>query len=95
MTSGSGRIFLIEDGVLGDLPELPGLRLDGIVVVDGGLLISDWDTETVYLLRDNGSLSAVVRNVQSPADIGIDRARGRLLIPGLRTGRLLLAPLDD
>lgn len=95
VTSGSGRIFLIEDGVLGDLPELPGLHLDGIVVVDGGLLISDWDTETVYLLRDNGSLSSVVRNVQSPADIGIDRARGRLLIPGLQTGRLLLAPLND
>lgn len=95
VTGGSGRIFLIENGALADLPELPGLGLDGIVVVDEGLLVSDWDTETVYLLRDNGSVSAVVRNVPSPADIGIDRARGRLLIPGLQTGRLLLAPLDD
>ncbi len=93
VTGGSGRIFLIEDGVLGDLPELPGLGLDGIVVVDEGLLVSDWDTETVYLLRDNGSVSAVVRNVSSPADIGIDRTRQRLLIPGLQTGQLLLAPL--
>lgn len=95
VTSGSGRIFVIEDGVLGDLPELPGLGLDGIVAVEEGLLVSDWDTETVYLLRDNGSVSAVVRNVPSPADIGIDRTRGRLLIPGLETGRLLLAPLAD
>lgn len=95
VTSGSGRIFVIEDGVLGDLPELPGLGLDGIVTVEEGLLVSDWDTQTVYLLRDNGSVSAVVRNVPSPADIGIDRTRGRLLIPGLETGRLLLAPLAD
>lgn len=95
VSSGSGRVFVIEDGTLSDLPELPGLGLDGLVVSDRGLLISDWDTETVYLLRENGSVSAVVRNVTSPADIGADRERGRLLIPGLTTGRLLLAPLGD
>lgn len=95
VSSGSGRIFVIEDGVLADLPELPGLGLDGIVATDQGLLISDWDTETVYLLRENGSVSAVVRNVPSPADIGADRSRDRLLIPGLTTDQLLLAPLEQ
>lgn len=95
VSSGSGRIFVIEDGTLSDLPELPGLGLDGIVVSDQGLLISDWDTETVYLLRENGSVSAVVRNVTSPADIGADRSRDRLLIPGLTTDQLLLAPLEQ
>ena len=57
------------------------------------LLISDWSTETVYLLRPNGSASAVVRNVTSPADIGIDRRRNRVLIPELTVGAVLLAPL--
>lgn len=93
VTSGTGRIFVIEGETLSELPELPGLGLDGIVATERGLLISDWDTEAVYLLRDNGSVSAVARNVESPADIGIDRRRGRLLIPGLMTGHLLLAPL--
>lgn len=92
---GSGRIFVIEDGTLVDLPELPGLGLDGVVVSDQGLLVSDWDTQTVYLLRENGSVSAVVRNVPSPADIGVDRNRDRLLIPGLTTDQLLLAPLEQ
>lgn len=92
---GSGRIFVIEDGILAELPELPGLGLDGIVVGDEGLLVSDWDTQTVYLLRENGSVSAVVRNVASPADIGVDRSRNRLLIPGLTTDQLLLAPLEQ
>lgn len=91
---GTGRIFVIEDGTLSDLPELPGLGLDGVVVSDEGLLISDWDTGTVYLLRPNGSVSAVVRNLESPADIGADRDRGRLLIPDLTTGQLLIAPLE-
>ena len=91
---GTGRIFVIEDGTLSDLPELPGLGLDGVVASDQGLLISDWDTGTVYMLRPNGSVSAVIRNLESPADIGVDRDRGRLLIPGLTTGQLLLAPLD-
>lgn len=93
VTYGTGKIFRIENGVLAELPELPGLHLDGVIVMDDGLLISDWDTETVYLLRGNGSISAVVRNVTSPADIGIDRIRSRLLIPGLMTGQVLLAPL--
>ena len=93
VTMGTGKVFLIENGVLSELPELPGLNLDGLIVMDDGLLISDWDTETVYLLRENGSISAVVRNVTSPADIGIDRKRNRLLIPGLMTGQVLLAPL--
>jgi hypothetical protein len=92
---GSGRIFVIEGDTLAELPELPGLGLDGIVVSEHGLLISDWDTEAVYLLRDNGSVSAVVRNVPSPADIGADRSRDRLLIPRLTTGQLMLAPLDQ
>lgn len=93
VTNGTGRVFVIEDGTLSELPELPGLALDGIVWTDRGLLISDWDTEAVYLLRDNGSISIVARNVTSPADIGLDRGRGRVLIPSMVDGLLMLAPL--
>ncbi|MFQ5530556.1 MAG: SMP-30/gluconolactonase/LRE family protein [Gemmatimonadota bacterium] len=91
---GSGAIFSVLGGVRTELPQLPGVNLDGIIVTDdGGLLISDWSTQAVYLLRPNGSASAVVKNVESPADIGLDRRRHRLLIPGLMTDQVLLAPL--
>jgi hypothetical protein len=91
---GTGHVFTVMGGERIDLPELPGLRLDGIVASgDSALLISDWDTEAVYLLRSNGSISALARNVESPADIGFDERRGRLLIPGLATGQVLLMPL--
>ena len=95
VTNGTGRVFMIDGGTLSDLPELPGLGLDGVLVVPEGLVISDWDTETIYLLRENGSLGTIARNITSPADIGIDRRRGRLLVPGLMTNRLLLAPLPE
>jgi hypothetical protein len=91
---GSGAIFSVIGGNREELPLLPGVDLDGVIVMDDGtLLISDWTTQSVYLLRPNGSASAVVRNVESPADIGIDRRRNRLLIPGLTTNQVLLAPI--
>ena len=91
---GSGAVFSVVNGTRTELLSLPGVNLDGIIVMDGDiLLISDWSTETVYLLRPNGSASAVVKNVTSPADIGIDRRRNRVLIPELTVGEVLLAPL--
>lgn len=91
---GSGAVFSVSGGTRTELPLLPGVNLDGIIVMDDGiLLISDWSTESIYLLRPNGSVSAVSKNVQSPADIGIDRTRNRLLIPGLLSDQVLLAPL--
>jgi hypothetical protein len=94
VTYGTGLIFSVSGGTRADLPELPGMNLDGVVALDGGdLLVSDWDTQAVYLLRTNGSAAAVAKNVESPADIGIDRGRNRLLIPGLSTNQVLLAPL--
>jgi len=91
---GSGAVFSVSGGTRTELPLLPGVNLDGIIVMDdGNLLISDWSTQSVYLLRPNGSVSAVSKNVQSPADIGIDRGRNRLLIPGLLADQVLLAPL--
>ena len=87
-------IFSVAGGSRTDLPPLPGVDLDGVVALDDGLLISDWTTEAVYLLRTNGAASIVARNVESPADIGIDRARDRVLIPGLTTNQVLLAPIS-
>lgn len=93
---GSGAVFSVFGGSRTELPPLPGVNLDGIIVMDDGeLLISDWSTRSIYLLRPNGSASAVTKNVESPADIGIDRRRNRVLIPGLTTDQVLLAPLPS
>lgn len=91
---GTGNVIGIVNGARVDLPALPGLSLDGVVAyADSALLISDWDTQAVYHLRANGFVSPVVRNVASPADIGYDPDRNRVLIPGFTTGQVLISPI--
>jgi hypothetical protein len=92
---GNGMIFSVQAGTRTEMPPLPGVNFDGVVVVDGGLLISDWTTEAVYFLMANGAATIVALNVTSPADIGIDRTRDRVLIPSLMTDQVLLAPISD
>jgi hypothetical protein len=56
-------------------------RFDGIEVLgDGKYLVSCWQDSSVHLFA-NGRDRQVVRNVPTPADIGIDTKRGRLAIP--------------
>jgi sugar lactone lactonase YvrE len=56
-------------------------RFDGIEAMsDGGFLVSCWQDSSVHLF-DHGTDRQIVRNVPSPADIGIDTKRNRLAIP--------------
>ncbi|MFN2637878.1 MAG: SMP-30/gluconolactonase/LRE family protein [Gemmatimonadaceae bacterium] len=56
-------------------------RFDGVEVLnDGAFLVSCWQDSSVHLFS-NGKDRQIVRNVPSPADIGIDTKRGRLAIP--------------
>jgi sugar lactone lactonase YvrE len=77
------------------LAELPGMQLDGVVVLeDGGLLISSWETRSVYRIPAGGGTPEVVaEGIPSPADIGWDGRRGRLLIPVFTEDRLEIRPL--
>lgn len=91
---GTGNVIGVVNGARVELPALPGLSLDGVVAVaDSALLISDWDTQAVYHLRANGFVSTVARNVESPADIGYDVGRNRVLIPGFTTDQVLISPI--
>jgi sugar lactone lactonase YvrE len=56
-------------------------RFDGIEPISGGrFLVSCWQDSSVHLFG-RGVDRQVVRNVPSPADIGIDTKRDRLAIP--------------
>lgn len=61
---------------------LPGGQLDGLIRLDDGtLLVSSWEGSAVYRVSADGQVSTVVENVESPADLGWDSRRQRLLIP--------------
>ncbi|HEY5949045.1 MAG TPA: SMP-30/gluconolactonase/LRE family protein [Kofleriaceae bacterium] len=75
--------------------KLPQGQLDGIVTLDGGeLLVSSWAGSAVYRGKPGGEWKAVVENVKSPADIGWDSKRKRLLIPSFQGNSVILNPLE-
>src|SRR5216110_46827 len=53
---------------------------DGVVVVGGKILVSSWSDSTVSSY-ETGQAVKVITGVPSPADIGYDAKRNRLLIP--------------
>jgi sugar lactone lactonase YvrE len=68
---------------------LPTGGLDGVVrLADGALLITSWEGKVVYHLDTQGQAHAWVENIESPADIGYDTKRGRILIPQLNQNRV-------
>ena len=56
-------------------------RFDGIEALpDGRFLVSCWQDSSIHVFG-KGTDKQLVRNVPSPADIGVDTKRGRLAIP--------------
>ncbi|MFW6206250.1 MAG: SMP-30/gluconolactonase/LRE family protein [Gemmatimonadota bacterium] len=79
------------DGDTEVIAELPGGQLDGVeVLADGSMLVSSWETGSVYHVRlGEDDPTAVVSGVPSPADIGWDADRSRVLIPVFNDDRLI------
>ena len=70
--------------------DLPSDQLDGVVrTADGTLFISSWGGQTVYRVDAAGSVSEVGMGISSPADMGYDATRGRLMIPVFTENRVV------
>jgi outer membrane protein assembly factor BamB len=93
---GSGEVYRVApDGRRADLPKPPHGALDGVVALeDGSLLVSSWEAEAVYRFS-GGSWSVAARGTPSPAAIGYDARRRRLLIPQMQLNRLEFRELAD
>lgn len=92
---GGSEIFHIDaKGARHVTVKLPAGQLDGLVrLADGTLLISSWEGKVVYELRKGGQAKAIVQNVSSPADIGYDVKRKRVLVPVFTEDRLIIQPM--
>jgi sugar lactone lactonase YvrE len=60
---------------------------DGVVMVGGELLVSSWTDSTVSAYQ-SGSEVKVISGVASPADIGFDAKRNRVMIPEFTLNRV-------
>jgi hypothetical protein len=91
----SGELFRVMPGQRKDTSyKLPKGSLDGIVKTnDGRLMVSSWDGRCVYGKADDGNFVEVAGRMNTPADIGYDTKRNRLLIPLFEKDILVIYPL--
>lgn len=97
VTFGGAELYhLNKKGEKAKITTLPKGGLDGIVKLsDGTLLVSSWDGKAIYRGRPGGSFEAILSDVTSPADIGLDTKRNRLLIPSFTTDTVIIQPLPE
>jgi sugar lactone lactonase YvrE len=83
VTFGTGELYRVDrEGKVRDRRTLPVGSLDGIVALpDGRVAISSWEGENVLSGDPRGELTELISGVVSPASIGWDAARGRILVP--------------
>jgi sugar lactone lactonase YvrE len=82
VTFGSGEVYGLDaKGAKVDVSKPPKGGLDGVVAVGESLLVSSWEGAAVYRGRLGGAFDVVLTDQKSPADIGYDLKRGRVLVP--------------
>jgi hypothetical protein len=92
---GGKEIFRIgPDKKKQDVTEVPKGQLDGLVrLPDGTLLVSSWEASTIFAKRPGAKFEPVITDVKSPADIGYDTKRNRVLVPLFQADRVQIHPL--
>lgn len=96
-TFGSGELYWVSDkGKLSERQKLTEGKNDGLVSTDDGrLLISSWSTSSVYSGKPGEEFHKEISGVESPADIGLDCTRGRVLIPLFTKNSVVIHTLSE
>ncbi len=96
VTLGSGQLRTMQpSGQVNSIMTLPFNRLDGLIKTnDGRLLTSSWKARGIYEITEKYHLKEVVGNLESPADLGYDSKRNRVLIPIFLKDELVIQPLN-
>lgn len=82
VTFGSGEVYRLDDkGKKQDVSKPPTGALDGVVALGDSLLVTSWEGSAIYKGPLGGTFEKVLSDQKSPADIGYDTKRGRVLVP--------------
>lgn len=74
---------------------LPAGQLDGIERLgDGSYVVTSWQARAVFRVSPNGQARQIIGGLISPADLGVDTKRGRLLIPELTKNTLHIGAIE-
>ena len=67
--------------------QFPDGGLDGIVANAGNYYVTSWEAGSVYKFNADGSeITVAAADTPSPADLGFDTIRNRLIVPLLQFG---------
>jgi hypothetical protein len=96
VTFGSNEVYrLTPSGSRFPVATLPAAMLDGIVRVGGTFFVSSWAGSAVYSMGLSGNrVTTVLSGVTTPADLGYDAERHRLLVPLFLANTILIQPVD-
>ncbi len=79
---GAKTLWRIVDGKQADVQELPAGSLDGVEALgDARVAVSSWEAKAVWAGTLGGTFKPIIENCESPADIGVDVKRKRVLVP--------------
>jgi len=90
---GSGELYRVVSGGRADIHKLPKGTLDGLIIVVGDLFVSSWEGESVFRGRPAGPFAEALKGIKTPADIGHDLWRNRILIPLFNENEVRFVPL--
>jgi hypothetical protein len=94
VTFGGDELYTLSDGKPERVASVPRGQLDGVVhLADGSVVISSWLGEGIYRGRRGRKLEPILTGIDSPADIGYDAKRGRLLVPSSGTNQVTIHAL--
>ena len=94
VTFGANELYQLDNGKRINVVTLPKGSLDGLVHLDdGSFLVSSWDGKAIYRGPQSGPFTAVLENINAPADIGYDAKRQRLLVPHFMDSIVTIHPL--
>ena len=94
VTFGADELYQLDNGKKTNVATLPKGSLDGLVHLDdGSFVISSWDGKAIYRGPQSGPFTAVLENINAPADIGYDAKRQRLLVPHFMDSIVTIHPL--
>ncbi len=95
VTFGTGEIYRLDSaGARHDVLKPPGGALDGVVVLeDGRVILSSWEAKSIFVKKADNSFETIAGDLESPADIGFDTKRKRILIPLFMANKVVILQL--
>ncbi len=95
VTFGSGEMYRLDsNGARHDVLKPPGGMLDRVVVLeDGRVIFSSWGAKSIFEKKADNSFETIAGDLESPADIGFDTKRKRILVPLFMADKVVILQL--